>query len=118
MNPSLSIREQQSPLTAREREILIARAVGKTNAQIGRELFLAPGTVKNHVHNLLQKLNCKTMEHAVWTFFAPAPDEIIITCAEHDALKNVVNAARRDSDKTMSVQLALAALDALRKEGA
>lgn len=43
-------------LTPREREILELIAEGKTNRQIGAELYLAEKTVKNYVSNLLAKL--------------------------------------------------------------
>jgi two-component system nitrate/nitrite response regulator NarL len=46
-----------APLTRREREIaaLIVRSL--QNKEIARQLRLGPTTVKNHVHNILQKLN-------------------------------------------------------------
>ncbi|MEE1786661.1 response regulator transcription factor [Streptomyces sp. SP17BM10] len=43
-------------LTQREREILALVGEGKTNRQIGQELYLAEKTVKNHVSRLLAKL--------------------------------------------------------------
>jgi two-component system, NarL family, response regulator DevR len=43
-------------LTPREREILEMIAAGKTNRQIGAELYLSDKTVKNYVSNLLGKL--------------------------------------------------------------
>lgn len=43
-------------LTPREREILALVGEGKTNGQIGKELYLAEKTVKNHVSRLLAKL--------------------------------------------------------------
>ncbi|WP_329560480.1 response regulator transcription factor [Kitasatospora sp. NBC_01266] len=43
-------------LTPREREILVLVGQGKTNRQIGQELYLAEKTVKNHVSRLLAKL--------------------------------------------------------------
>jgi len=43
-------------LTNQERKILQLIAEGKTNRQIGEELFLAEKTVKNYVSNLLMKL--------------------------------------------------------------
>ncbi|MEV4611590.1 response regulator transcription factor [Kitasatospora sp. NPDC049258] len=45
-----------SRLTPREREILVLVGEGKTNREIGRELYLAEKTVKNHVSRLLAKL--------------------------------------------------------------
>ncbi|MGW7444047.1 response regulator [Kitasatospora sp. NPDC054795] len=43
-------------LTPREREILALVGEGRTNRQIGQELYLAEKTVKNHVSRLLAKL--------------------------------------------------------------
>jgi len=45
-----------SQLTPRERDILELISAGKTNREIGAELFLAEKTVKNYVSNLLAKL--------------------------------------------------------------
>jgi PAS domain S-box-containing protein len=44
-------------LSQREGQILRLLARGMTNREIGRELQLSPGTVKNHVSHLLDKLN-------------------------------------------------------------
>ena len=44
-------------LTPREREIAALVARNLPNKQIARQLRLGPTTVKNHVHNILQKLN-------------------------------------------------------------
>ncbi|MFI6845210.1 response regulator transcription factor [Kitasatospora sp. NBC_00085] len=45
-----------SQLTPREREILELVGEGKTNREIGQDLYLAEKTVKNHVSRLLAKL--------------------------------------------------------------
>ena len=44
-------------LTSRERDVLRLLATGATNPQIGRELQLSTGTVKNHVSSILRQLN-------------------------------------------------------------
>jgi two-component system, NarL family, response regulator len=44
-------------LTKRELEVLALIANGKTNQQIAEALFITPGTVRVHVHTILQKLN-------------------------------------------------------------
>jgi DNA-binding NarL/FixJ family response regulator len=44
------------PLTAREMEILRLLAQGQTNPQIAQELVVSPGTVKNHVRDIIVKL--------------------------------------------------------------
>ena len=43
-------------LTDREREILRLLADGRDNAEIGRELYISPSTVKNHISAILSKL--------------------------------------------------------------
>jgi DNA-binding NarL/FixJ family response regulator len=43
-------------LTSREQEIAVLLASGLSNKHIARRLRLANATVKNHVHNILQKL--------------------------------------------------------------
>ena len=44
-------------LTSREREILDFLAEGLSNKEIARQLGISAATVKNHVHNILAKLN-------------------------------------------------------------
>lgn len=44
------------PLTEREREIATLVARGRTNADIGAELFISAGTVKTHVANIQRKV--------------------------------------------------------------
>jgi len=44
------------PLTGRETEILRAVAQGLPNKQIAKELGISLATVRNHVHNILEKL--------------------------------------------------------------
>ncbi|GIH62777.1 response regulator transcription factor [Microbispora siamensis] len=43
-------------LTEREDEIVARVAQGRTNAEIAAELFLSPGTVKNHVASIQRKV--------------------------------------------------------------
>jgi len=52
-------------LTEREREILQEMAYGLRNDQIARKLYIAEGTVKSHVHRILQKLGCEDRTQAV-----------------------------------------------------
>ena len=42
-------------LTAREAEVLSLIATGRTNREIGEELFIALNTVERHVSNILSK---------------------------------------------------------------
>jgi DNA-binding NarL/FixJ family response regulator len=52
-------------LTKREIDVLNLVALGKTNRQIARELYIADNTVKNHVRNILEKLGVHTRMEAV-----------------------------------------------------
>ena len=53
----ISASSDASSLTRREREIAALVACDLPNKEIARRLRLGPTTVKNHVHNILQKLN-------------------------------------------------------------
>jgi len=52
-------------LTAREAEILELIALGLSNKEIAAKLFIEVTTVKNHVHNILEKLGVSRREEAV-----------------------------------------------------
>ncbi|MEO8135337.1 MAG: XrtB/PEP-CTERM-associated transcriptional regulator EpsA [Betaproteobacteria bacterium] len=52
-------------LTAREQEILKWIHIGKSNIEIGLILGISPLTVKNHVQNILRKLNVQNRTQAV-----------------------------------------------------
>lgn len=47
---------EQLGLTAREAEVLVLLAAGRTNRQIGAELFISEKTASVHVSNILRKL--------------------------------------------------------------
>jgi DNA-binding NarL/FixJ family response regulator len=49
-------REQLDRLTEREREVAIAIGLGRSNAEISRELYMSVATVKAHVSRVLEKL--------------------------------------------------------------
>ena len=63
------------PLTPREQEIADLVACGLPNKTIARELSLAPATIKNHVHNILQKLGLQRRGEiiAAWPRRSPRP---------------------------------------------
>jgi DNA-binding NarL/FixJ family response regulator len=52
-------------LTAREVEVLRLFAAGYSNREIAQALTLAEGTVKNHVHSILQKLGVRDRNRAM-----------------------------------------------------
>lgn len=57
--------EAYAELTAREWEVLQLIAQDYTNQQIADELTIELGTVKNHVHNLLRKLDVSSRKQAM-----------------------------------------------------
>lgn len=52
-------------LTKREQEILALMAAGQSNQEIADALYIAPGTVRVHVHAILQKLEVRDRTQAV-----------------------------------------------------
>ncbi|HET8903372.1 MAG TPA: response regulator transcription factor [Saccharospirillum sp.] len=55
----------QEPLTQREIEIVRLMAGGYSNKEISRAIFKSEGTIKNHVSNILAKLNVRDRTRAV-----------------------------------------------------
>lgn len=57
------------PLTEREEEVLLLVARGRTNAEIGTDLFISVSTVKTHLGSLMNKLGARNrVEIAMWAY--------------------------------------------------
>ncbi len=57
------------PLTAREEEVLVTVARGRTNAEIADELYISLSTVKTHLASLMNKLGARNrVEIAMWAY--------------------------------------------------
>ena len=52
-------------LSPREREILDLLAQGLTGAEVAKQLFISPETVRTHIRNAMTKLEAKTRVHAI-----------------------------------------------------
>jgi DNA-binding NarL/FixJ family response regulator len=57
--------QRRVALTERELQVLRGMADGKSNAEIGRELFVSEDTVKTHARRLFRKLGARDRAHAV-----------------------------------------------------
>ncbi|TKI57390.1 response regulator transcription factor [Brevibacillus antibioticus] len=53
------------PLTDRERDVLEQLSYGKRNDQIAQHLLISGGTVKTHIHRILQKMGVEDRTQAV-----------------------------------------------------
>ncbi|MCM0589630.1 MAG: response regulator [Gloeotrichia echinulata GP01] len=62
--PTKTTEALENPLTKREQEILALVAAGKSNQEIAEILYIAPGTVRVHVHTILQKLEVRDRTQA------------------------------------------------------
>lgn len=61
MRPTAATTE---PLSEREREVLLLLAQGASNKYMAEKLFITEGTVKNHVSNILAKLQAENRTQA------------------------------------------------------
>jgi two-component system response regulator DesR len=55
----------ESPLTARERDVLVAGRSGNTVAEIARTLFLSEGTVRNYLSSAIGKVGARNRAEAI-----------------------------------------------------
>ncbi|HEX6497928.1 MAG TPA: response regulator transcription factor [Micromonosporaceae bacterium] len=62
-------RGRRSGLTERELQVLRGMADGKSNAEIGRDLYVSEDTVKTHARRLFRKLGARDRAHAVASAF-------------------------------------------------
>jgi DNA-binding NarL/FixJ family response regulator len=64
MVPAAQMEQLIEPLSERESEILALIATGASNKEIADQLFIAEGTVKNHVTHILGKLGVRDRTQA------------------------------------------------------
>jgi DNA-binding NarL/FixJ family response regulator len=62
--PALAPPDGFSSLTPREREVLVLVAQGASNREIAQALYISEGTVKNHVTNILNRLELRDRTQA------------------------------------------------------
>ncbi len=60
----ITLPSELAELTPRELEVLKLIATGANNREIAQELYISEGTVKNHVTNLLNRLNLRDRTQA------------------------------------------------------
>ena len=92
----VSVRNNLDPLavqelTPREQEVLELIGEGLTNQEIGEQLFIEVGTVKNHVHNLLKKSpRLSEGSSSSWHILPPASVQPLL--CRHDSVATVIPA--------------------------
>lgn len=60
-----ALSQGDSPLTPREHEVLSASRNHATVAELAESLYLSPGTVRNHLSSVMQKLDARNRGEAV-----------------------------------------------------
>jgi DNA-binding NarL/FixJ family response regulator len=69
--PATAAPQPSTPLTEREEEVLRAVARGRTNAEIGGELYISLSTVKTHIASIQAKLGARNrVELASWAWMS------------------------------------------------
>ncbi|MED4599824.1 response regulator transcription factor [Paenibacillus validus] len=59
---------EESPLTEREKEVLVLIADGKNTKEIASELYITTGTVRNYISTILDKLGVSNRIEAIMRF--------------------------------------------------
>ncbi|HEY2769681.1 MAG TPA: response regulator transcription factor [Solirubrobacteraceae bacterium] len=62
---AVALSQGESPLTPREHEVLEASRRHATVAELAAALYLSPGTVRNHLSSVMQKLDARNRGEAV-----------------------------------------------------
>lgn len=84
---NLVIDTKVNSLNKREREIVKCIAMGLSNREIGKELFLSENTVKKQLSVILQKMNAKNRVQAA--IYAVLTDAVIFT---NDEIEKILEA--------------------------
>lgn len=67
MRTTTMVMDEAAPLTQRESQVLRHVALGLSNKEIGQSLSISIETVKEHVQNILRKIECSDRtQAAVW----------------------------------------------------
>jgi RNA polymerase sigma factor (sigma-70 family) len=100
-------------LSPREKEVLALLGRGWSNAQIGRELFISPHTVRTHVQNILQKLEMHARLEAAtlptrhgWPAGAEDPEELAFEPLEGSRLLPALQRLAPDQREVLLLRMA------------
>ena len=67
MKQAPPLRQPIEALTAREEDVLVPLALGRTNDEIAGELYITTSTVKAHLASIMRKLDARNrVEVAMW----------------------------------------------------
>jgi DNA-binding CsgD family transcriptional regulator len=100
-------------LSPREREVLALLGRGWSTAQIGRELYLSPHTVRTHIQNILQKLEMHARLEAAtfatrhgWPAGADDPEELVFEPLEGSRLLPALQRLAPDQREVLLLRMA------------
>jgi DNA-binding NarL/FixJ family response regulator len=66
---SLRLSEEQNTLSSREMEVLTLLSKGFLYKEIAAKLFISAGTVRQHIHNIYEKLHVQNRTEAINKIF-------------------------------------------------
>ena len=92
---------QLTELTVREHEILRLLALGHTNTDIARKLFVSTSTVRSHVHHMLTKLGVHNRTQAVTRAYQTG---LIESNLDGGRTQSDNRPSRRDTERTAASQ--------------
>ncbi|MDQ6829297.1 MAG: response regulator transcription factor [Gemmatimonadota bacterium] len=88
-----SVADASAALTPRELDVIELIDGGLSNKQIGQRLRIGTATVKNHVHNILEKLHVRRRGEAAARVRAIAPPRPILSRHRHSGETRIADPA-------------------------
>jgi len=93
-------RPRRPLLTERELQVLHGMADGKSNAEIGRDLFVSEDTVKTHARRLFRKLHARDRAHRGGRRLPFRPGQLKILISGPRTISGVSRRAPRPTTKS------------------
>lgn len=78
-------------LTARQKEIAKHIAMGKSNDDIAKDLYISPNTVKQHISMICEKFNCNSRNEITAVYHADKINMLYAKLLRHVEPKTLDN---------------------------
>jgi DNA-binding CsgD family transcriptional regulator len=98
--------KRKKTLSTREQEVADLLVEGLSNSEIAEKLFIAHGTVKTHVSNILHKVDVNTRQQAVVQLLKEKYEKLLKEARREKISDSTGNTPDRDGDTPDRVLIA------------